>query len=776
MDTQQAQSMDQLQADVLRLLDELIVTVEDAEKDQLIAPVADDRPHSAALRAEADAVRRLELRMPIVAPMKAGKSTLINAIVGHELLPARALAMTTLPTQIELSDTAERPTLRLPTQTQDFFRQLLNTVRPKLPGRRLDELVRAHPHLGGVLGRLNDGRFGDIPAEVVGHGEVQQVLTDINDLVRLAAVVGVPDDTAGSLPQAPVLRTPYRRRPELQESTAQGRLAIVDTPGPDEQGMAPRLTNAVGAELRRSHVVLIVLDYTRMGGEADAKVLKLAEPILDMIGRDKLYVVVNKIDQRSEQGSLPTAELRQLVSSLLDLPDSGPARVFETSAHRALAAARVLTAIDAGVRAEQTADHAAFRSLAELVEPIVRRRARMFTLSITDWREEAQAVWDESGLPELLEGTVTELRRQAMPMVLTSAVAKLQAAVGVVGDAARLRLKAATADRAKVESELNSLRREMVKLENQRAAVPKSGDLMKNLDRHLRGKLDDCRAEASRLIKNLGTDTDDERGFLRGVLSKVFSPLKGRKQRSEGVYAYDEHEKGAAQATLNEINGTATAALRSLLDKARNDMITASAEWTRQRIVEQETAVRPILDSATRRLGVAFDLQLQLPAPEFSAARLDQGSRQPKQEEHQRTRTEIYHEEVRLARYLWFKKGLKERTREVSYVEHTYVVSIPQLRDELNASFKEALNDLTLELQAYVSDDVATQIADYYRRMDAFMTQHQHSLKQVQADWSADDQHRARVQDRVKALAQVVEQHRGQLAALAGQLARGHSA
>lgn len=776
MDTQQAQPMDQLQTDVLRLLDELVVTVEDAEKDQLIAPAADDRPHSAALKVEAEAVRWLELRMPIVAPMKAGKSTLINAIVGNELLPARALAMTTLPTQIELADDADQPTLTLPRQTQDYFGDLLLRVRKELGGRRADEVAQRNPQMKDVIGRLSDGRFLVVPASVSGQDEVQQVLTDINDLVRLAAVVGLPDDVAGSLPQAPVLRTPYRRRPELSDSAAQGVLAIVDTPGPDEHGMAPRLTTAVGAELRRSHVVLIVLDYTHMGGEADAKVLRLAEPILEMIGRDKLYVVINKIDQRMGRNSLDAAALVQLVSNQLGLPDGGPARVFETSAHRGLAAARVLTALDAGVPAEQAGEHVAFEALAEIVEPTERRRARLFGWSAAEWREEAEAIWAESGLPALLEGVVAELRHQAMPMVLTSAVAKLQAALGVLGDAARLRLKAAAADRAKVESELNSLRREMMKLEHQRAAVPKAEVLMKDLDRHLRGKLDECRSQADRLIRRLGTEGDDDRSFLGKVLSKFAGPFKGRRPRSEGVYAYAAHEQGAAQAALNEVNATATAALRSLIDDARNAMITASAQWTRQRVAEQEAAVRPILEAATARLGVAFDLQLQLPAPEFSAARLSAKSRQPETEKRDRTRTETYTEEVRLARYLWFKKGLKERTREVPYVEHTYVVSIPQLREELKESFARALDDLNGELKAYVGDDVATQIADYYRRMDAFMVQHQHSLRQVQADWSADDQHRAKVQERVSALAQVVDKHRAHLAGLAAQLSGGAAA
>jgi predicted GTPase len=43
---------------------------------------------------EAHKVQNLELRMAIVAPMKAGKSTITNAIIGQEILPSRNSAMT----------------------------------------------------------------------------------------------------------------------------------------------------------------------------------------------------------------------------------------------------------------------------------------------------------------------------------------------------------------------------------------------------------------------------------------------------------------------------------------------------------------------------------------------------------------------------------------------------------------------------------------------------------------------------------------------------------
>jgi hypothetical protein len=55
---------------------------------------------AAVMRNELEKVRNLELRMAIVAPMKAGKSTIINAILGQGLLPTRNSAMTTLPCEI----------------------------------------------------------------------------------------------------------------------------------------------------------------------------------------------------------------------------------------------------------------------------------------------------------------------------------------------------------------------------------------------------------------------------------------------------------------------------------------------------------------------------------------------------------------------------------------------------------------------------------------------------------------------------------------------------
>ena len=59
---------------------------------------------------EADSGRLhdLEYRVTLVAPMKAGKSTLLNAMLSQDLLPARGPAMTVLPTRVAVDAGAAR--------------------------------------------------------------------------------------------------------------------------------------------------------------------------------------------------------------------------------------------------------------------------------------------------------------------------------------------------------------------------------------------------------------------------------------------------------------------------------------------------------------------------------------------------------------------------------------------------------------------------------------------------------------------------------------------
>ena len=77
--------------------------------------------------------RRLELRLAIVAPMSAGKSTLLNAIAGQEYLPSRGTAMTAIPTEVVFDTKIDKHSLVLSTtlleELQGAINYLVSTLR-----------------------------------------------------------------------------------------------------------------------------------------------------------------------------------------------------------------------------------------------------------------------------------------------------------------------------------------------------------------------------------------------------------------------------------------------------------------------------------------------------------------------------------------------------------------------------------------------------------------------------------------------------------------------
>jgi hypothetical protein len=109
-------------------------------------------------------VKDLELRMAVVAPMKAGKSTIINAIVGQELLPSRNAAMTTLPTAIIFNKEAQEPTLKLTSEIISVFQESYLGLQQKIQSleqqNRLQEQVGQYPHLLEWLSRTYGDKGG----------------------------------------------------------------------------------------------------------------------------------------------------------------------------------------------------------------------------------------------------------------------------------------------------------------------------------------------------------------------------------------------------------------------------------------------------------------------------------------------------------------------------------------------------------------------------------------------------------------------------------------
>jgi hypothetical protein len=61
-----------------------------------------------------------------------------------------------------------------------------------------------------------------------------------------------------------------------------------------------RLQAVVAEQLRKSSMVLIVLDFTQLKNEAAEKVKQDVQRVIELRGKESLYVLINKVDQRRD--------------------------------------------------------------------------------------------------------------------------------------------------------------------------------------------------------------------------------------------------------------------------------------------------------------------------------------------------------------------------------------------------------------------------------------------------------------------------------------------
>lgn len=161
-------------------------------------------------------VENLELRMAIAAPMNAGKSTIINAIIGQELLPSCATAMTTLPTEIVFKANLTEPILKLSPRILSAFQEAFLALKQKIDEQGINEFLKQtaeYPHLADLLRRIHSMADFPVSAEISGCREVNRILTELNHIIRLCSILGLSEDPLQSLTDndIPRIETPFRR-------------------------------------------------------------------------------------------------------------------------------------------------------------------------------------------------------------------------------------------------------------------------------------------------------------------------------------------------------------------------------------------------------------------------------------------------------------------------------------------------------------------------------------------------------------------------------------
>ena len=738
-----------LQADILDLLQEIGKLMEKARQD-LNDKTSQKKYTESQIKIEREIqkVDNLELRMAIVAPMKAGKSTIINAIVGQDLLPSRNAAMTTIPTAISFDNNIEKPELSLSEITLKVFENTWDNLQQKinhLSELELENLISQYPHLQNLAKKIQSDRFY-IPANVTGKENIGLVLTQLNDLIRLCWTLDPSLDPLNKLENVPEIKTPFWRSNNTEQTKQLGNLVIVDTPGANEAGDNLRLTAVVEQELRNCSIVLIVLDFTQLNNQAAEAVKRQVQPIIDVIGKDNLYVLVNKVDQRLS-GDMTSEQVKKFIYSDLNLSESEDSeRIFEISARQAFSATQFLLELQQYPEIELP-NMSSIEALAKQV--LGNRWERKLERKTTeDLSEEAEFLWEDSGFDNFIINSIQALIANAAPKCLTTALNKSWNELTILKDDLSLRSSAISENASKLEAEINALATDLEHLELCRSRLKTVDEIKHKLQVNLQKILKQLIEEAKISVESHFKEEDDNRANIiektdrvardiffmdLGGFSLIPESIRNRmKYQTKNILEFDS--KHEADKFANETIIWSKQRAEKLLSQARLYTEKEISEAQIKLLQSLKKDTKDILEKARDRLNQAFDVKLALPPnPELNS---ELGRIDFKVNNLSREVTDYKTERKRPWYYLWLWEV--EQQVPITRTESYYTVSLQDIVKQINTAIEANVNKINDRVDRYLDLDFKNSVDNYFSELDAYLNNYRNSLKQAQADGQLD--------------------------------------
>jgi signal recognition particle receptor subunit beta len=388
------------------------------------------------LEIEVEKLRANEATIAVIGTVKSGKSTVINAIVGSEVVPSRDQPMTTFPTRVVHIAGMAEPVLNFPL-AKGFLAlakdiEKIDRARRKAGEEPMDGLESAPQaeELKQLLTEIREKRIA-FASEARGQEAIQDLLVRVNDLTRLGALMQANLSLATprhlSYDEVPTIQVEFEHLANA-ETKSDAKIALVDTPGPNEHGNNRHLVDIVARQLEEASGIILVVDYQGFGNTANRDV----EEMLKVLVRgqaDRLFVLMNKYDQRGVRGlseeDVRGTVLNRMAEAWGTVPDALRDRIFPTSARYALRANQVRRTLrledSLDLERNEWAPEFLTRAFGEIWEDdpeVVRSKDRLL--------KAAALVWANSRFEAPLEIAVAESARNASMILVLSALAKLE--------------------------------------------------------------------------------------------------------------------------------------------------------------------------------------------------------------------------------------------------------------------------------------------------------------------------------------------------------------
>ena len=213
-----------------------------------------------------------EKLIAVVGTMKAGKSTVINAIVGREVLPTRELPMTTIPTLVRHVPGQTEPVLEF--SQKSTIEALLPQLATAISNPKNTSIIESSlccSYNDQLIPSILDFVYRNkkLKKQYTGSIQILEFLRSLNDFTGLCRYLDIdfPFEKFNHIQNLPTISVEFQSLKYLN-NPAQVQLALLNTPGPNESGQV-HLREMLQDQLEKSSAVLAILDYTQLKSDAN---------------------------------------------------------------------------------------------------------------------------------------------------------------------------------------------------------------------------------------------------------------------------------------------------------------------------------------------------------------------------------------------------------------------------------------------------------------------------------------------------------------------------
>ena len=648
-------------------------------------------------------VTKAELSISIIAPMKAGKSTVINAISGMKLLPSHNKGMTSLPTEIELVVGVENPSLLVPNDAKKVLAKLTLNLKQQIicqGSKWVENELKEYSYLLGLANDVQAGKWDTLPTKVNGTDNISKFLTGINHIVRMCLVMEVEVDDILSLREYPRITAPFIPFSNIPRSDSIGKLVLIDTPGADEgssnekiqQMLKKILYDVMSRQLEQSSLVLTIVDYTVPNNAAAIETLNAVRKMVANRGAENIYVLCNKFDAK-KSGEQNEAEIKEDIGKKFEGTNfNAEKQVFPVSGLKALASREFYKEYQRNKQG-LTKESPIMRSLFEAQYGDGKKAVReLERANIESAKELAGDLWEDSYFSEFLEPVIEGLIPNALGLSINSALKVCRSKLSHISDQITVQRSGLDKDANDLSLMISSLQTQLENFEEQRSSLNKVTNLT-----------DKLRRDAQLILSTAFRDKE-----LPGEIKQIFS---------DSATAYtDEMSKDEFNSWKDEIEKIAERKIENAIDSALS-AISKQVDYTMadiRRFLEENT--EPLVRKIKYDIEKAFSVDL-------SPLRLD-----------------IKVSTISTSRYISFdyeskKNSFLKKTGQfffsdkVWWTDETYTVSKSKFESQFSTKMKDNRQSIERAVDAFINKDIKEAINQYFGQIDGYLESYRNGLK-----------------------------------------------